>query len=114
MKESIRFDLKSVHVSQEPFIRVESVRCLLRFEMGLTCKPDRRYSDSVVCQSCVRLKCDLEHQVKRTELERPSKKLKRQGCLSRAHLTYMSPTSQEKRRLNQQNKRKNLRKKLLQ
>ena len=52
MKESIRFDLKSVHVSQEPFIRVESVRCLLRFEMGLTCKPDRRYSDSVVCQSC--------------------------------------------------------------
>ena len=64
MKESIRFDLKSVCVSQEPFIRVESAKCLLWFELGLTCKPDRRYSDSVVCQSCVRLKCDLERQVK--------------------------------------------------
>ena len=64
MKESIRFDLKSVCVSQEPFIRVESAKCLLWFELGLICKPDRRYSDSVVCQSCVRLKCDLECQVK--------------------------------------------------
>ena len=52
--------------------------------------------------------------MKRTELESPSKKLKRQVSSSHARLTYMSPISQEKRRLNQQNERKNLRKKLLQ
>ena len=89
------------------------MKCLLWFQLGVTCKPERRYADSVFCQSCVRLKCDLERQVNRTESESPSKKLNRQGSSSRAHLTYMSPASQKKRRVNQQNERKNL-KKLLQ
>lgn len=114
MKEIICFDLKSAFVFRVPFIRVESVKCLLWFQLGVTCKPERRYADSVVCQSCVKLKCDLERQVNRTESESPSKKLNRQGSSSRARLTYMSPASQKKRRVNQQNERKNLKKKLLQ
>lgn len=62
-----------------------------------------------MCPSCVRLKCD---QVNRTSSESPSKKIKRQASLSHARLSYMSPSSQQKRKSNQQNERKNLMKKL--
>ena len=91
----IRFDLASVWKTTEPFCRIDSINCLLWFELGAKCTNERRLADTVVCPSCVRLKSDLQHQLKRTTAESPSKRLKRQSSLSRAHLTYMSPSSQK-------------------
>ena len=47
LKSEIRFDLKSVRRSNEPFVRVDSVHCLLWFELGKTCSYERRLDDSV-------------------------------------------------------------------
>ena len=110
MKGTIRFDVKSIRKTQEPFIRVDSVKCALWFQLGTTCRSERRSAESVLCQPCVRLKCDIQHQFNRTESESPTKKLLRQGSSSRARLSYMSPTSREKRKSNQLNERKNLKK----
>ena len=40
----------------------------------------------------------MSHQAKRTQLESPSKKIKRQSSSSHARLLYMSPLSQQKRK----------------
>ncbi len=110
MKEVIRFDLKSVHQTHEPFKRIESIHCLLWYELGKTSRRESREADAVMCSACVRLKCNLAHQMKRTEAESPSKKLKRQSTSSRARLKYMSPYSQKQRKENQQKERKNMKK----
>ena len=113
MREIIRFDIVSVRKTQEPVFRIDSVSCSLWFELGANCRLHRREAGAVMCPSCVRLKCDLQHQVNRTSIESPSKKIKRQASLSHARLSYMSPSNQQKRKSNQQNERKNLMKKLL-
>lgn len=113
-REVIRFDIKSVHRTQEPFLHVASVNCLLWFELAAKCSIEKKEAkDGVMCPACVRLKCDLQHQANRTAMESPSKKKARQQSSSRARLTYMSPASKERRRTNQQNDRKNLKKKVL-
>lgn len=96
-KDIIRFDVKSVRRTTEPFDRVDSINCLMWFEIGKKARKERREANEVVCSRCVRLRCDLERQIKRTENESPSKKIKRQNPSSRARLSYMSPTSQLKR-----------------
>uniref|UniRef100_A0A1X7U4E8 Uncharacterized protein n=1 Tax=Amphimedon queenslandica TaxID=400682 RepID=A0A1X7U4E8_AMPQE len=40
-KSEIRFDLKSVRRTNEPFLRIDSVNCLLWFELGKTCSYER-------------------------------------------------------------------------
>lgn len=67
-------------------------------ELGKVASWDRRKADAVLCRPCLRLKCDLERQVKRTEAE---KKIKRQISSSHARTSYMSPVSQAKRKYNQ-------------
>ena len=102
-KDIIRFDIKSVRQTTEPFARVDSVHCLLWFDLG--CRPSlaRREAESLLCSSCVRLRCDLERQVARAKTDSPSKKAK-QHPSSHAPLMYMSPESQLKRK--QQQKRR--------
>ena len=99
--EIIRFDLKSVRRMAEPFSRVDSVKCQMWSELGKVVSWDRRKSDAVLCRPCLRLKCDLERQVKRTEAESPTKKIKHQSSSSHARIRYMSPASQAKRKYNQ-------------
>ena len=113
MHEIIRFDVKSVCQTFNPFLRVESVNCLVWFELSAKCTKEQRIAKSVMCPACVRLKCDLQHQLSRTLSESPSKRLARQQSSSHAPLCYMSPASQEKRRANQKNDGKNMKKKLL-
>ena len=60
----------------------------------------KREAEELLCRKCVRLKCNLERQVRRTNEESSSKKIKRQST-TRARLAYMSPTSQAKRKGNQ-------------
>ena len=90
--------MKSVRRTTEPFNRVDSVNCLMWFELG---KNERRDTAEVVCSKCVRLRCDLQRQVHRTESESPSKKIKRQCSSSHARISYMSPSSVSKRLENQ-------------
>ena len=104
-KEVIRFDIKSLRKSTEPFLRIDSVNCLLWFELGKTSSKQRRETSEVLCPSCTRLKSDISYQMKRTEEESPSKKLRRQQSSSHARLTYMSPTSNLQRKTNQKQQR---------
>ena len=113
-KKVIRYDLKSVRRIQEPFDRVASVNCLLWFKLGKRASKERRDASEVECSKCVCLRCDLEHQKRRTENENPAKKLKRQEASSRAPLTYMSPASQSKRVQNQRIERGKDRRKIRQ
>ena len=113
MRETIRFDIKSLRRTYEPLCHVESVNCLIWYELGANCRKECQVADSVICPPCIRLKCDLKRQFNRTSNESPSKKVARQQSSSRAPLCHMSPASQEKRRVNQQNDRKNMMKKVL-
>ena len=114
IKEVICLDIKGVHKTHESFLRVDSVNCLLWFELPAKCRMEvREAKEGVICPACVRLKCDLQHQANRTAAESPSKKIACQQSSSRAPLSHMSPSSQAKRRTNQQNDRKNLKKRLL-
>ena len=76
---------------------MDSVHCLLWFDLG--CQPSlaRREAESLLCSSCVCLRCDLERQVARAKTDSPSKKAK-QHPSSHAPLMYMSPESQLKRK----------------
>ena len=56
MRNLIRYDIKSVRKTAEPFCRIESVSCLLWFDIGKRASATRRESESLLCQQCVRLK----------------------------------------------------------
>ena len=110
--EVIRFDPKSLRKSIEPLFHVDSVNCRLWFQLSKSSSSKHKEAESVKCPSCVRLKCDLEHQARRTSGESPSKKIKRQEATSHAKLTYMSPDSLAKRKLNQKMLKGNMKRKL--
>ena len=104
-RETIRFDLKSVRRTLEPFIRIDSVSCLMWSELGKRAPRERREATEILCHSCTRLRCDLQHQMNRTTAESPSKKIQRQDPSSHARLTYMSPESQKIRKQKQKTRR---------
>ena len=83
-RSEIRFDVKSVRIMKEPFSRIDSVRCGMWFQLGKRAPKLRRDATEVLCPQCVRLRCDIQHQLKRTTSESPSKKLKRQQASSHA------------------------------
>ena len=95
-KKMIHFDVKSVQITTEYFARVDSVSCLLWFELGKKASATRREAEFILCHHCVRLSCNLETQTQRTQAESLSKKVKHQLSSSKAHLSYMSPDSQMK------------------
>ena len=45
----IRFDLVSVQKTTEPFCCIDSINCLLWFELGAKCKNERRLADTSCC-----------------------------------------------------------------
>ena len=84
------------------------------FKLGKTSSRERSQASSVLCQPCVRLKCDLDQQLTRTRNESLSKKIKRQDPSSSARLSYMSPNSQLQRHKNKKVERDSSRRKLRQ
>ena len=96
----IRFHLKSVRQCTAPFKRIDSVNCKRWFQLPANAPLADKFSKEVLCRACKRLKLDLEWQRKRTQSESPSRKVKRQAPSSKARLTYMSPSSQLKRKQN--------------
>ena len=89
----IRFHIKSVHLTEFPFQRVDSVKCKLLFELACNASKEQKYSEEVRCRPCARLVTDLEHQKRRTAAETPTRKVKWQHPFSRARLSFMSPAS---------------------
>ena len=103
----IRYHLKSVRYSISPFQRVDSIRCALWFKLPVNASLAEKSSDEVMCSACKRLRTDLNWQLKRTQAESPSRKVKRQAASSKAKLSYMSPASQLKRKQNMISERNN-------
>ena len=109
--EVIRFHIKSVHLTEFPFKRIDSVNCKLLFQLAHNATAEEKSLKEVKCYPCKRLVFDLEHQKRRTALETPTRKVKRQHPSSRARMSYMSPASQAKRRkLAQYERTSNIRK----
>ena len=97
-KEVIRFDIKSVRLTDFPFHRVHSVKCDLLFELARNATKEEKDAKEVKCYPCKDLVRHLERQKTRTLKETPTRKAKRQRPSSRARLSYMSPASQAKRK----------------
>ena len=108
--EVIRFDIKSIRQTIEPFARIDSVNCKLWHTLASNATSAEKSCSEVRCSACKRLVTDLDCQRRRTLAESPGRKLKRQSSSSRARLTYMSPTSQQRRKSNAQSERSNMRK----
>ena len=95
-----------------PFQRVDSVNCMLWYQLPMNAPLVDKHAKEVLCSSCKRLKSDLDWQRKQTMCESPSRRLKRQASSSKAKLSYMSPASQAKRKQNVLTERNNDKKKL--
>uniref|UniRef100_A0A1X7VGV7 Uncharacterized protein n=1 Tax=Amphimedon queenslandica TaxID=400682 RepID=A0A1X7VGV7_AMPQE len=64
--EVIRYDIKSVRRIHEPFERVDSVNCLLWFQLGKRASKERQDASEVLCCKCVRL--DVTWTVRKEEV----------------------------------------------
>jgi len=106
--ETIRFDIKSVRRTAEPFDRVDSVNCKLWFLLASNATAAQKAAMEVQCPACKRLVHDLNCQRRCTSAESPSRKLKRQLSSSQARLSYMSSASWQKRKCHAQSERSNL------
>ena len=69
--EMIRFDLKSVRQTIEPFVRVDSVNCKLWFTFANNATIAEKSSRELRCSACKRLVTDLDCQRRRTLAESP-------------------------------------------
>jgi hypothetical protein len=102
----IRYDHKGVRKMEVPILRIDSVSCPMWFQL-LNSSLKKREAEAVLCCCCVKLKSQLDHQMRRTLSESPSKKLKRQDPSSKAPLSIMLPASQLKRKQNVKIRRDN-------
>ena len=93
----IRYHIKSVRLWEHPFKRIDSRNCLLWHELAANAAQLEKLSKNVLCKSCKRLCCDLDHQRTRSDVS-PSKRAKRQLPSSNFKLKYLSPASVMKRR----------------
>ena len=93
----IRYHIKSCRVWEQPFIRIDSVNCLLWHKLARNATAEERRSKSALCKSCKRLCCDLEHQRRRSDVSF-SKRAARLLPSSNFKLKYLSPQSVSKRK----------------
>ena len=54
MCETICFGIKSLRRTYEPFCRVESVNCLIWYELQANCRKERQVADSVILSTLYR------------------------------------------------------------
>ena len=93
----IRYHIKSCRVWEQPFIRIDSVNCLLWHKLARNATAEERRNKSVLCKSCKRLCCDLEHQRRRSNVS-SSKHAARLLPSSNFKLKYLSPQSVSKQK----------------
>ena len=92
----IRYHITSCRVWEHPFKRIDSVNCLLWHKLARNATAEERKSKSVLCKSCKRLCCDLEHQ-RRSDVS-ASKSEARLLPSSNFKLKYLSPQSVSKQK----------------
>jgi len=102
----IRFHLKSVRLWERPFQRIDSVNCTLWHQLKSNATEIEKSSVEVLCRPCKRLKSDLDHQRRRSDVS-PARRLKRQLPSSRYKEKYLSPLSRTKRKAAAQKERSN-------
>ena len=98
-KEVIRYDQKKVHITNDPFTRIASVKCLLWFPMPRNMDKQKMTSE-VVCTECATLKRNLRKATKRLSSVTPAVKVQHQQAESTFPLMYLSPTSLKTRKMN--------------
>ena len=93
----IRYHTESCRVWDHPFKRIDSKNCFLWHELGKNAPYEDRNKSLVLCKGCKRLRSDLDHQRRRSDVS-PSKRSSRQLPSSSFKLKYMSPNSVTKRK----------------
>ena len=78
----IRFHSGQVQVTELPFQRVDSKRCLKWFKLSHNASMEEKVADEVKCTVCKKLIHDLECQKERVESQSPERKVKRQAANS--------------------------------
>jgi len=102
----IRYHVKSVRVWERPFTRIDSENCKLWHQLNSNASENEKSSEEVLCRPCKRLRSDLNHQRRRSDVS-PARCLKRQQPSSRFKLKYLSPASVKKRKTATQKERSN-------
>ena len=92
-RKIIGYNIKSVRIWEKPFTRIDSKTCLLWHQLSKNNKKEDKLMSEVLCSSCKRLICNLEHQKRRSEEFSPARKLARQKPSSRYKFKYLSPAS---------------------
>ena len=101
----LRYDQKSVVITEEPFKRVCSVRFKLWFPIARSCNKAQKQALEVTCSECVRLKVHLKNSSNRIAAMSPSRKVQHQQSSSTYPLKYLSPTSRKIREMNRKAER---------
>ena len=101
----LRYDQKSVVITEEPFKRVCSVRCKLWFPIARSCSKAQKQALEVTCSECVWLKVHQKNSSNRIAAMSPSRKVQPQQSSSTYLLTYLSPTSRKIREMNRKAER---------
>ena len=93
----IRYHVESCRVWEQPFKRVDSKNCLLWHKLPPKARLQERDESTVLCRGCKRLRSDLEHQRRRSDVSQ-AKRAKRLLPSSSFKLKYLSPKSVAKRK----------------
>ena len=100
-KEIIRYDMKSVKLTDTPVKRIASAKCLLWFPLGKRgVKKEKLEESEVLCSPCVRLLGYLRSTAQRLSLVPPEDKVKHQQAGSFFPMKYLSPESLKRRKTN--------------
>lgn len=93
----IRYHVESCRVWEQPFKRVDSKKCLLWHKLSPKARLQERDESSVLCRGCKRLRSDLEHQRRRSDVS-PTRRADQLLPSSNYNLKHLTPTSAAKRR----------------
>ena len=99
-RDVLRYDQKSVLISEEPFKRICSVQCKLWYPIARSCSKAQKRSSEVMCVECVKLRGYLKNSADRIAAVSPGQKVQHQQSSSHYPLKYLSPASQKIRENN--------------
>lgn len=99
-RDVLRYDQKSVQISEKPFSRICSVHCKLWFPIARSCSKAQKQASEVTCVECVRLKVYLKNSADRIAAASPGRKVQHQQSSSHYPLKYLSPDSKKVREMN--------------
>lgn len=99
-KDVIRYDLKNVHITSDPFTRIASLNCRMWFPIPRSTSKQKRMASEVTCTECAKLKHDLRRAANRILSATPETKVQHQQAESTYLLKYLSPASLKTQKAN--------------